>query len=266
MDSLKIALLEKTGHDHGFEHVLSANPQAVCLASARHPTRVTVTGTADSGYQVYFETTLATLPGELARGFAQWTSTENHFLIPGNTELATLLQRAASLSRALPNQSARNYEDAVSEELAALPPETLHTEVERLVRQRIGQQKFREAMLTYWGGACAVTGLALPDVLRASHAKPWAECGSDAERLDVFNGFLLTANLDALFDRFLISFDSLGRLVVSETLSNTDIHLLGISPNMALRWLAPEHQPYLQFHRERLSRCTYLQCLNIETH
>ncbi|ACK80676.1 MULTISPECIES: type 2 periplasmic-binding domain-containing protein [Acidithiobacillus] len=42
-----------------------------------------------------------------------------------------------------------------------------------MVRQRIGQQKFREAMLTYWGGACAVTGLALPDVLRASHAKPW---------------------------------------------------------------------------------------------
>ena len=266
MDSLKIALLEKTGHDHGFEHVLSANPQAVCFASARHPTRVTVTGTVDDGYQVYFETTSATLPGELARCFPQWTPTDNRFLVSQNIELATLLQRAASLSRALPNQAARRYEDAVSEELAALPPETLHTEIERLVRQRIGQQKFREAMLTYWGGACAVTGLALPDVLRASHAKPWAECGSDAERLDVFNGFLLTANLDALFDRFLISFDTQGRLLVSETLSNTDIHLLGISPNMALRWLAPEHQSYLQFHRERLSRCTYLQCLNIETH
>ena len=97
MDSLKIALLEKTGHDHGFEHVLSANLQAVCLASARHPTRVTVTGTADDGYQAYFETTSATLPGELARSFPQWTSVDNHFLIPGNTELATLLLRAAGL-------------------------------------------------------------------------------------------------------------------------------------------------------------------------
>ena len=65
MDSLKITLLEKTGHDHGFEHVLSANPQAVCLASARHSTRATVTGTADDGYQAYFETTSATLPGEV---------------------------------------------------------------------------------------------------------------------------------------------------------------------------------------------------------
>lgn len=46
----------------------------------------------------------------------------------------------------------------------------------------------------------------------ASHAKPWAECANDAERLDVFNGFLLVANLNALFDRFLISFDDTGRL------------------------------------------------------
>ncbi|BBF64168.1 hypothetical protein AFERRID_03860 [Acidithiobacillus ferridurans] len=75
---LKIALLEKTGHNHGVEHVLSANPQAVCLASARHPTRVTVTGTVDDGYQVYFETNSATLPGELARcfpgGHRNWTA------------------------------------------------------------------------------------------------------------------------------------------------------------------------------------------------
>ena len=55
-----------------------------------------------------------------------------------------------------------------------------------MVRQRVGQNKFRDAMLDYWGGACAVTGVAIPEVLRASHAKPWAECGTDAERLDVF--------------------------------------------------------------------------------
>ena len=30
MDSLKIALLEKTGHDHGFEHVLSTHPVLIC--------------------------------------------------------------------------------------------------------------------------------------------------------------------------------------------------------------------------------------------
>ena len=169
----------------------------------------------------------------------------------GEAPLAAVLRRAASLSRALPSQAATGYQQAVAEELLAMPTGLGGTEVERVVRQRVGQQKFREAMLDYWGGACAVTGLALSEVLRASHAKPWADCASDAERLDVFNGFLLTANLDALFDRFLISFDELGRLLTSPTLAADDLQRLGIAPSMTLRWFAPEHQRYLIYHRSR---------------
>ena len=125
------------------------------------------------------------------------------------------------------------------------------TEVERMVRQRVGQQRFRETMLDYWGGACAVTGVAVPAVLRASHARPWADCASDAERLDVFNGVLLTANLDALFDRFLISFDEQGRLLTSPALVADDWRSLGVAAGMRLRWMAPEHQVYLAFHQAR---------------
>src|SRR5690606_28165042 len=109
---------------------------------------------------------------------------------------------------------------------------------------RVGQQAFRSAMLDYWGGACAVTGIALPEPLRASHAKPWADCTSDAERLDVFNGFLLSANLDALFDRFLISFSDVGDLLVSPDIAPADRALLGLDRPLRLRWLAAEHLPY----------------------
>lgn len=132
-----------------------------------------------------------------------------------------MLRRASSLSRALPSQAASDYQQAVAAELAELPAGIAGTEVEHIVRQRVGQNKFREAMLDYWGGACAVTGVALPEVLRASHAKPWAECATDAERLDVFNG-LLSANLDALFDRFLISFTEQGVLMVAPALAGTE--------------------------------------------
>lgn len=66
-------------------------------------------------------------------------------------------------------------------------------------------------------GLEAVTGLALPQALRASHAKPWAECASDAERLDVLNGFLLSANLGVLFDSFLVSLSEEGELTVSKS-------------------------------------------------
>jgi predicted restriction endonuclease len=108
-------------------------------------------------------------------------------------------------------------------------------------------------MLSYWGGACAVTGLTLQPALRASHAKPWADCTTDAERLDVFNGFLLSANLDALFDKFLISFSVAGDLMVSSLLSLADRQLLGIDASLKLRWVAPAHVKYLTFHRDRFS-------------
>ncbi|HQC73044.1 MAG TPA: HNH endonuclease, partial [Candidatus Competibacteraceae bacterium] len=151
-----------------------------------------------------------------------------------------------------PRQAANDYQQAVAAELAELPAGIAGTEIERRVRQRIGQNKFRDAMLDYWGGACAVTGVAIPEVLRASHAKPWAECATDAERLDVFNGFLLSANLDALFDRFLISFDEQGVLIIAPTLAGLDLLPLGIAPGMKLRWINTLHQPYLAQHRARL--------------
>lgn len=91
-------------------------------------------------------------------------------------------------------------------------------------------------------------------MLRASHAKPWAECETDAERLDVFNGFLLSANLDALFDRFLISFDEQGVLMVAPALTELDLLLLGITHGMKLRWINALHRPYLTLHRARLRK------------
>jgi len=123
------------------------------------------------------------------------------------------------------------------------------------VRQRVGQQAFRQAMLDYWGGACAVTGVALAQALRASHAKAWALCVTDAERLDVYNGFLLSANLDALFDAYLVTFDDEGALLVSCAVSTEQRGRLGLHVGQKLRWLDARHQSYLAFHR---SKCDWL--------
>jgi predicted restriction endonuclease len=164
--------------------------------------------------------------------------------------LAKLLRRAAKLAQALPNQAASDYESLVQEELAKFSANTIKgTEVERMVRQRIGQNAFRNAMLNYWSGACAVTGIAVSEVLRASHAKPWADCVNDTERLDVFNGFLLSANLDALFDRCLITFDDTGKIIISTRLTQDQCDTLGLKPGLCLRWIANEHLFYLRYHR-----------------
>lgn len=201
MNPLKRALIEKAGHDNGFENVLPSGGPGVELGSARHPAKVSVTASGD--------------------GF--WGAIQS-----GSTALARWLRRAAKHTAAAQT-----------------------TEVQRMVRQRVGQQAYRQAMLDYWGGACAVTGLALPQALRASHAKPWAECASDAERLDVFNGFLLSANLDVLFDSFLVSFSEAGELMVSKSIPPGDRQKLGITESVSLRWISAQHGAYLDFHRQR---------------
>lgn len=251
MNPLQRALMEKLGHDHGFEHVLPSSAARVELASARHNARVQVALDAGRGYLLTVRDAAPTLLPEVQRSFAEVQHADG-FAASTEAELAALLRRVANLARALPNQAVQDFEAEAAHHLAELPEGLGGTEVERLVRQRVGQQKFRSAMLDYWGDACAVTGVALPEVLRASHAKPWAECSSDAERLDVFNGFLLVANLDALFDGFLVSFDDAGSMLVSPRLSADSRSRLGLRPGMALRWLSDQHRGYLAWHRERL--------------
>lgn len=82
------------------------------------------------------------------------------------------------------------------------------TERDVLAKARIGQGKFRADIVASWrkGEVCALTGLAVPEMLIASHIKPWRD-SSNAERLDPMNGMLLAAHVDKLFDRFLMSFE-----------------------------------------------------------
>lgn len=132
--------------------------------------------------------------------------------------------------------------------------EIQRTETEGLVKERVGQDIYRDALMNYWGGACAVTGCSLKDALRASHAKPWKDCSTDAECLNVYNGFLLTANLDALFDKGYISFTNDGLIMISDVLlfDGADMSGLGITSDMKLRWLEEGHLEFLDYHHKKL--------------
>ena len=115
--------------------------------------------------------------------------------------------------------------------------------------QRVGRDIFRTALLDYWGGACPLTGIAHPRLLRASHMKPWAGCATDTERLDVYNGLLLAAHLDAAFDAGLISFTDGGTMLVSPRLSASDRARLDLGGLPPLAGLKPAHLPFLAFLR-----------------
>jgi hypothetical protein len=159
--------------------------------------------------------------------------------------LHRLLRRAFELSKALPDELLHTFEKQV-----AVLPKT--TEAERLVVQRVGQSLFREGLLQLWEGRCAVTGLAVPALLRASHIKPWADCDTDAERLDVYNGILLAPHLDAAFDCGFITVADDGAIVVSDALDADALAILGLDQPLSVRGLADGHRGYLPWHRERL--------------
>lgn len=125
------------------------------------------------------------------------------------------------------------------------------TQTESLAQQRLGQARYRAALIALWNGACALTGVDIPELLRASHAKPWSDA-SDRERLDPFNGVLLEARFDLLFDQGLISFNDDGTIMTSARLSGDHCRQLGITPDMRLRFIRPAHLPYLAWHRERV--------------
>ena len=156
--------------------------------------------------------------------------------------LYAVLRRVYELGISLPDAPLREFELRV----AALPRTT---EVERLVVQRIGQDIFRDRLMDYWQGRCPLTGISDTALLRASHIIPWAECESNAERLDVHNGLLLSALWDAAFDRALVTFDDEGKPEFSSGLSG--------QARAELRWSAPipltdEHRRRLMRHRKRI--------------
>lgn len=117
-----------------------------------------------------------------------------------------------------------------------------------LVDARLGQGRYRRELLRRWNGACAVTGCRVGAMLRASHCKPWRH-SDNRERLDSNNGLVLTANLDALFDAGLVSFDDQGRMLLAGGLSPQERDALGLPANL-LRAPSRELRRYLEFHRD----------------
>lgn len=168
----------------------------------------------------------------------------------GDRALDELCRRLAVLGHVLPDQPLKRYEKAVGQVLAEQGGERT-TERVAEVRRRVGQAQFRDALEKYWDGRCPITGIAEAALLRASHAKPWADC-TDRERLDVHNGILLSALWDAAFDAGLVSIGLDGKVMYSSRLATRDRQALESSVTKLPLALADGHGPYLRWHRERV--------------
>lgn len=125
------------------------------------------------------------------------------------------------------------------------------TERMGLVTSRVGQGAYRKRIIHRWEYKCAVTGFDKLRVLIASHILPWAQA-DDNQRLDVYNGILLSPTYDALFDRNLISFENNGRIILSDTIDQQAFHKIGVTGAERISSFSPSNFQYLEQHRDRL--------------
>lgn len=120
-----------------------------------------------------------------------------------------------------------------------------------LISARRGQGRFRDGV-SLVEPQCRFTGVANPQLLVASHIQPWHRCSTNDERLDPFNGLMLTPTFDRLFDRGFISFSPESRLIVSSSLSREDAQKIHMDPELETPPFRDQQLKYLAYHREHV--------------
>jgi len=127
-----------------------------------------------------------------------------------------------------------------------------------LVKLRVNQGFFRTAVLAAYDSKCCITGIAVTDLLCASHIVPWSV--DHKNRTNPRNGLCLNALHDRAFDRGLLTIGSDYKVRLSRLLGCSDdrgIEAL-LRPYDGTKISLPERfQPdiaFLQYHADNVYR------------
>lgn len=117
-------------------------------------------------------------------------------------------------------------------------------------RTRDGQIKYREQLLMQCH-YCPFTMISDERLLIASHIKPWA-ASDDKEKIDPFNGYMLSPLYDKLFDKGFITFTDARHVILSESISPYTWKRIGLKNNIFLKELPMDDKriAYLKFHQQ----------------
>ena len=146
---------------------------------------------------------------------------------------------------------AKKEVDKLAAELKGLATTELKSEGCR----RNGQEVLRKYLLLE-RGCCEVSDVNLPELLVASHIRPWKDCGDSVElRLDPENVLLLAANWDALFDKKYISFDSeTGKMIKAACIDEDTLRKFGVPGNwrtsVKITINTERRKEYLRWHNK----------------
>lgn len=133
----------------------------------------------------------------------------------------------------------------------------LLTESEATVKVRIGQNFFRETVLSNYYGRCCITGNPISELLVASHILPWSQYPE--HRLNPHNGLCLSRTQDTAFDRGLITIGSNYQLILSSYIKSflpekTIKENFGSYSDQPIQLPEKFHpdQDFLEYHREKI--------------
>jgi putative restriction endonuclease len=82
------------------------------------------------------------------------------------------------------------------------------------VKARVNQRFFRSAILSSYNFRCCITGLSIPDLLEASHIKPWSE--DEVNRTNPHNGLCLNSIHHKAFDEGYLTITPDFKVIISK--------------------------------------------------
>lgn len=133
--------------------------------------------------------------------------------------------------------------------------ETSTTEEDMKVKKEIsnaryGQGKYREQLLEQCR-FCPFTMISDERLLIASHIKPWA-AASETEKIDPYNGYMLSPLYDKLFDKGFITFTDKRHVILSEFISPYTWKQIGLKNDSFISSLPMDEKrvEYLRFHHK----------------
>lgn len=129
--------------------------------------------------------------------------------------------------------------------------------IKNIRQAREGQGKYREQLLEQCH-YCPITMIADERLLIASHIKPWA-ASNDQEKIDPFNGYMLSPMIDKLFDRGFITFTESRRILLSEFISPYTWKQIGLKNNTFYGTIPMDdcRIEYLKFHHQSVFKGSY---------
>lgn len=128
--------------------------------------------------------------------------------------------------------------------------------VENVVRSRNAgaQKRFRNNLFRHTGSKCAICGLPIPELLTASHIKPYSKCEEIYDAVNYENGLLMCPIHDALFEsaRYITINAIDGKIQIKKKyLPFKELFGLDEIEKIDSKLLTTERKHYLEWHNNK---------------